>query len=282
LRTKALTAAIGLPILLVLMYRGGWPFFAVTGAVMLLGLGEFYSSLKLKNIEPVREAGFLGALGIWFATQWAPEAWRANLITAFTAGVVFPALIAQFWRRKGTSSIANAGATVFGVVYVALLFAFFLRLRMVPLSHFPGITPDSWQDRMGALLLVVVPVWSMDTAANIVGKYFGRRKPWPTISPNKTWEGAAGGLLASLVATLIVGGGVLRFPILHMISLGLLQGVFGQLGDFCESLLKRDVGVKDFGTVLPGHGGVLDRIDSLLFALPVAYWYLMLWVLPPP
>lgn len=280
LRTKVITAAIGLPILLALIHVGGWPFFAVTGAVMLLGLGEFYAALRLKNIEPVWEAGFAGALGIWFATQWAPDAWRSSLIMACTSGVVFLALIAQFWRRRGTSSIANAGATVFGVVYVALLFSFFLRLRLVPLSHFPGIAEHSWQDRMGALLLVLAPVWFMDTSANIVGKYFGTRKPWPTISPNKTWEGAAAGLLASLVGTLVIGA-VLRFPSPHMVSLGLLQGVLGQLGDFCESLLKRDVGVKDFGSVLPGHGGVLDRIDSLLFALPVAYWYLIIWVIPP-
>jgi phosphatidate cytidylyltransferase len=280
LRTKVITAAIGLPILLALIYLGGWPFWAVVGGFMLLGLGEFYVALRLKNIEPVKEAGFAGAIGIWAVTQWTHDPWRPNLITACTAGVVFMALIAQFWRRRGTSSIANAGATVFGVVYVALLFSFFLRLRMVPLSHVPGIEPGGVRDRMGALFIVLAPVWSMDTAANLIGGRFGTRKPWPTISPNKTYEGAAGGLLACLVVTLLVGA-ALGFPMPHMVALGLLQGVLGQLGDFCESLLKRDVGVKDFGTVLPGHGGVLDRIDSLLFALPVAYAYLTLWVIPP-
>jgi phosphatidate cytidylyltransferase len=128
------------------------------------------------------------------------------------------------------------------------------------------------RDRMGVVLLVLASVWAMDTTANLVGRAFGTAKPWPNISANKTWEGCLAGLLASMVATLI-GGAICHLPTLHMLALGALIGVIAQFGDFCESLIKRDLGLKDFGTALPGHGGVLDRFDSLVFAMPVAYCY---------
>jgi len=278
LRVKFATGLIAIPILLVLLYSGGWPLFLVALAVMLVGLHELYSALMARQIIPVQEVGWAGAIGILAATQWARPEWRSGIVTGCMAGVVFTALIAQFWRRRGTSVIANAGATVFGVVYVALLFSYFLRLRLLPLRSLPGVEPGSLPDTMGAIVLVMAAVWMMDTFANIVGRYFGTKKPWPNTSPNKTWEGSLAGLLASVVTTLAVGS-ICRLPTLHMLVLGVGLGVIGQVGDFCESLLKRDLGLKDFGTILPGHGGVLDRFDSLLFAMPAAYYYLTLVVL---
>lgn len=280
LAVKFATGLVSIPILLVLLYVGGWPLFLVALACMLIGLQEFYSALLKKAIVPVQEVGWLGAIGIFGATQWAPREWRSGIVTGCLAGVVFLALIAQFWRRRGTSVIANAGATVFGVVYVALLFSYFLRLRLLPLGQFAEGQTGSIPDRMGAILLVVSAVWMMDTSANLVGRYFGTRKPWPNTSPNKTWEGALAGLLASIVTTWLIGGLLCRLPTAHLLVLGIGLGIIGQLGDFCESLMKRDLGLKDFGAILPGHGGVLDRFDSLLFAMPAAYYYLTLAVLP--
>ena len=207
------------------------------------------------------------------ATQWAGSAWRSGIVTACIAGVVFLSLVAQFRRREGTSVIANVGATVFGVVYVGLLFSYYLRLRLLPLQGVPGIAEDSVRYRMGAVVLVLAAVWTLDTLANLVGKYFGTQRPWPHVSPSKTWEGCLGGLLGSIVAT-VIGGEICHLPTLHMLALGALIGVIAQVGDFCESLIKRDLGLKDFGAILPGHGGVLDRFDSLVFAMPVAYYYL--------
>jgi phosphatidate cytidylyltransferase len=278
LAVKFATGFVAIPILLVLLYLGGWPLFAVALIVMLVGLHEFYSALLPRGIIPVQEVGWLGAIGILAATQWAPRDWRSGIVTGCMAGVVFMALIAQFWRRRGTSVIANAGATVFGVVYVALLFSYFLRLRLLPLHSLPSIEPGSILDEMGAVVLVLAAVWMMDTLANVVGRYFGTRKPWPKISPNKTWEGSLAGLLASMVTTLLLGQ-VCHIPALHLLVLGIGLGAIGQIGDFCESLLKRDLGLKDFGAIIPGHGGVLDRFDSLLFAMPAAYYYLTLVVL---
>ncbi len=278
LAAKFATGSVAIPILLVLLYFGEWPLFAVALVAMLVGLHEFYSALLQKQIIPVQEVGWLGAIGILAATQWAPREWRSGIVTGCMAGVVFMALIAQFWRRRGTSAIANAGATVLGVVYVALLFSYFLRLRLLPLHSLPGVAKDSIADKMGAIVLVMAAVWMMDTFANVVGRYFGTAKPWPNTSPNKTWEGSLAGLLASMVTTLLLGQ-VCHIPTPHLLVLGIGLGVIGQIGDFCESLLKRDLGLKDFGAIIPGHGGVLDRFDSLLFAMPAAYYYLTFVVL---
>jgi phosphatidate cytidylyltransferase len=183
------------------------------------------------------------------------------------------ALLWQLPRRRGASPLGNVGATVFGLVYVCLLFSYYLRLRQLPLHDLTGVPEDGFRDRMGVIVITLAAVWTMDTVANIVGKRFGTQRPWPNVSPSKTWEGTLSGLLGAVVATLI-GGEACRLPTLHMLALGLVLGGVAILGDFCGSLLKRDLGLKDWGTALPGHGGVLDRFDSLVFAMPVAYYYI--------
>jgi phosphatidate cytidylyltransferase len=272
LRTKALTEAVGVPALLLLLYLGSWWLFVPVTAAMLVGLQEFYRAMRLKGIEPTDVVGWVAAVGIMWATQfvaYSPE-WRSGIITACVAGAVLLAMITQFWRPAGSSVISNSGATVFGVVYVALLFSFFLRLRTVGLHDATGLPLDGFRDRTGALLLVILVVWSQDAVAQLAGRTFGTVKPWPNISPNKTLEGCAAGLLAAMVMSLAFGS-LLRLPPVDLVVLGLLLGVLGQLGDFGKSLIKRELGIKDFGTILPGHGGVLDRFDSLLFTMPVAY-----------
>jgi phosphatidate cytidylyltransferase len=127
---------------------------------------------------------------------------------------------------------------------------------------------------MGVTFLVLAAVWLNDAAANLVGRAFGRIRPWTGISPNKSIEGCLAGLLASMLATLAIGSALCHLPVLAMLLLGAVIGVIVEVGDLCGSLIKRDLGLKDFGSALPGHGGVLDRFDSLVFAMPVAYYYL--------
>ena len=278
---KLWSGVVGVPILMVLLHFGGWPLFIASLVTTLVGLEEFYRGVGRKGIYPVRTAGYACAAGILAATQFVSydAAWRSGVIIACLAGSVLLSMIAQFWRPPNTSVIANTGATVFGVVWVGLLFSFFLRLRLVEMSCLPGIPVGGFRDRMGAVFLVILAVWLQDNAAQLTGRTFGTKKPWPHISPNKTWEGCAGGLVACVMATTVVGSGFGLQP-LHMLLLGLVMGVLGQLGDFCKSLIKREIEVKDFGSVIPGHGGVLDRFDSLLFAMPVGYLYFRLFVMP--
>jgi len=279
---KFWSGVVGVPLLLVLLYHGGWVLFVPSVAAMLIGMEEFYRGVERQGVRPTRLVGYVCGAGIFAATQFVARdpAWRSGAITTCVAGAVLLSMMAQFRRPAGSSVIANTGATVFGVVWIALLFSFFLRLRAIPLTGLPGVPADGLRDRMGVIFLVIAGVWLQDNAAQLIGRAFGTRKPWPLVSPNKTWEGCAGGLLACLVATIGIGGGI-GLPVLHMIALGFTMGILGQFGDFCKSLIKRELGIKDFGSILPGHGGILDRFDSLLFAMPVACLYFRLFILAP-
>lgn len=278
--SKFWTGVVGAPVLLLLMYVGGWPFFLAMTAAMLLGLQEFYRNIQRKGIYAFEPAGWLCGTGIFAATWFVTwdAAWRSGIIMACIAGAVLLGMIAQLWRPRGTSVIANSGATVFGVVWVSLLFSFMLRLRLLELSAISDVPEGGFRDRTGILFLTILIVWLQDNAAQLTGRAFGKRKPWPHISPNKTWEGCIGGFCAALIAS-GVGGTLFGLPTFEMIGLGAVLGVLGQLGDFCKSLIKRELGIKDFGAILPGHGGVLDRFDSLLFSMPLAYLYFRLFLL---
>ena len=184
----------------------------------------------------------------------------------------------------------NIGATVFGVAYVSLFFGSLVGLRelFVPSDfpvylhfHVPGPSvPDDVAatiDRWGGftVLSVFASIWLCDSAAYFVGRAIGKHKLFERVSPNKTWEGAIAGLVFA------IGGFVLAHHLLlpylslrDALVCGGIVGVFGQLGDLGESLLKRDAGVKDSSNLIPGHGGVLDRFDSLLFVSPLIYCYL--------
>lgn len=292
LLARAVVAVIGLGLLLGVGYAGGWVFFAAVSILAVMALSEYYSALQTRGIRPSVGLGWACAVAMLMVTQ------RGALLSLYagTAADTTPAarnalqytlmilfvcitgtLMAQFSRRPGQSAVANSATTVFGVVYVGLLLSFVLRMRYMdlgPLMGNPGET--EFARRMGALILVAGPVWLCDTAAFVAGNLWGRRKLAPTISPNKTIEGAVAGLAAAVLGAAVVGAW-LHIPWFHRVTLGLLMGVVGPLGDLGKSVLKRDLGIKDFGSAFGPHGGVLDRFDAILFCMPLVYWYL--WVL---
>jgi len=271
---KALTAAVAVPIAIALLFLGGLPLFLVVTAAMLVGLQEFYRAVRIKGIYPFELGGWACAIGIAAATHFVTwdHAYRSGVITACIAGAVLTAMIAQFRRPEGSSVIANSGATVFGVVWVALLFSFMLRLRALPLSDIASVPVGGFRDRAGILFLVMLTVCLQDSFDQITGMLIGKRKLWPNISPGKSLEGCIGGFIAAVI-TSTVAGTLMGLPPLELAGLGVVLGVFGQLGDFCKSMIKRELGIKDFGKIIPGHGGVLDRFDSLVFTMPIAYLY---------
>jgi phosphatidate cytidylyltransferase len=159
-----------------------------------------------------------------------------------------------------------------GMVYIGVLLSAFVLLH--DLGPRVRVTPFVPVDRGAWLILFVsVCVWASDSCAYFVGRSLGRRKLAPALSPNKTIEGAVGGLLGALLFGAAFGYWI-HLPVRDGIVIGLLAGILGPLGDLFESALKRELGIKDFGSLMPGHGGALDRIDSLLFVVPVAYLYL--------
>ena len=168
-------------------------------------------------------------------------------------------------------NIANVATTLFGFVYCGWFPLHMLFLRNIGDEPFRGIIPHA--QGAGYCLLILFAVLVTDTFCYFAGKRFGKHKLSPVISPNKTIEGSLGGTLMCMLFSLGIGFGI-GLPWYHTIVLGLLIAVFAQIGDLCESMIKRDAGVKDSSNVLPGHGGFLDRTDSYIMTIPVVYYYL--------
>jgi phosphatidate cytidylyltransferase len=285
------TAVVLIPIVLVLVLRAPVPIVAViTGAIALLTIHEFLKLTESYGVNPLRLPTYIfaGLFFILLAVNAGNE--KPLLSTAiFVYALGFSAAIAPFlfltiaMRRENLSSgYSAAAAAVFAFVYIALPMGMLVQLR------------QQWAGAFYLLYLLLV-VWAGDIFAYFVGKSVGRHLMAPRISPKKTWEGAA----ASLIASVVVGWLLFHYALplsSAMLNIGLItrrDGLFGleqpsmvpiivltvvlniaaQLGDLVESLIKRGAGVKDSGAILPGHGGMLDRIDALLFAAPILWYY---------
>jgi phosphatidate cytidylyltransferase len=264
LPVRLATAGIGIPLTVIFIVLGApWLAFGVA-AVIIMGIAEFYRMIERIGYRPVWEAG-MGA-GVLFALDAAwPRPW---------GGAILPALLVYtlvIYLRRGRPEriLANTALTVFGALYVGYLMSYILRLRALDAGPAHSAGP-------AAALLVVFSVWAADSAAYFVGLSAGRRKLLPHVSPNKSVEGAAGGVAAGIFAGLICGG-VFHLALPMAAAVGGVCAVASILGDLWESAIKREVGVKDAGGILPGHGGILDRFDGLLFAIVVGYFTIRWW-----
>lgn len=260
------TAAFGLPILIILIiYATPFYFWLLLAGFILLGLMEFYYLLT-KNITDCFTLAGLGLgllVSITFFKGSIPSI-PSTLVISLV--VMVPFFIALTQAQDFSIVILKLFGTIVGVFYVAWLLSYLLLIRVLPHG----------KNMIFFLLLVV---WTGDTAAFYMGKFFGKHKLSPRISPNKSIEGALGGMFGSILVSAVAHFTFLKqINLANSISLGFLLNVFGQLGDLTESLLKRGFRVKDSGTLIPGHGGILDRIDSILFAGPVLYYYVILYL----
>ncbi|MCU0606832.1 MAG: phosphatidate cytidylyltransferase [Candidatus Edwardsbacteria bacterium] len=275
LALRVVIAIVGIPLILGAAWAGGYWLLALVLALSGIGLWEFYRLAGAKGIKPL---------------QWWGQATAAVMLVAFSTGdprwwgasvaLTLLLLVRTLFARSIDGSIATAAVTVAGLVYVPVLFGHLMLLRDIsdPLKLFHLLS-----DPVGAKLLVLTfaLVWISDTGAYLVGMTLGRHPMAPRISPKKSYEGLIGGTAATVIAALLARPRWFS-TIAPWEMAGLALGVvlFGVAGDLFESLLKRDAGVKDSGTLLPGHGGILDRFDSLLFAVPFVYWYCRLVILP--
>ncbi len=274
-----LIVLIEAPVLLGTAYVGGWWFYAVIAIVTLMGMGELYSALIVRGQRPEAAVGYLCALLMLMVAEFAPEQmWGELMILTVFATMAAP-MAAQFGRTGEPGRLRDAAVSTLGVLYIALpmSFLFLLCKQDIPLIV-TGDSAGQGKARLGALLTVMAAVWISDTAAWGLGKLFGRRKMTPRLSPNKTIEGAIAGAGGAVGATLLVGVAWVGLPMGHGIILGLLLAAGAQIGDLAESVVKRDLEVDDFGTLLGPHGGMLDTFDGLLFAAPIAWCYLWLFV----
>lgn len=261
LAQRILSAVVLLPLVLVAAYLGGLYFAVVVAAFALLGNLEFFRMVRHAGHSPYEAMG-LSLAAVLLVDGHYPHLglWRFGIAVA----VIFP-MVWQIMRQDTHGFLTNWALTLVGALYVGGLAAHMILLRNLP----RGLT---W------LLLTFLVTWVCDTGAYFAGIRWGKRGFFVHISPHKTWEGAIGGFVSGLVAALLVGhwAGLVWWQSLGLGVL-LVPGVI--FGDLAESLLKRQVGVKDSGTLIPGHGGALDRVDSLLFAGTITYYFLVWLVL---
>jgi phosphatidate cytidylyltransferase len=270
LKTRALSALVLVPVLLIALLIGLPAITAVLVLVAALGGWEVFRLLKAAGYQSLPLFGT--ALAVAFVLEAAIQPVGDKGILLVAVGVVL-AGVGAFSRQDPRDGLVAWFATVFGAVYVGLI-AFVLHVATTGPAIPAGAPLAQVGAERGWILLLVLGVWSYDTGAYLVGRQIGRHKFLTHISPSKSIEGLVGGLVASTVVTMLMLAAVGQNPIGGLV-LGPLLGLAAQAGDLAESMLKRAAGAKDSGTLIPGHGGMLDRIDSFLFAGPVVALYVV-------
>jgi phosphatidate cytidylyltransferase len=269
---RVIVAAIGIPVAASVIYAGGWVLVALLAVLAVAGALEVYRIGERAGLRPLTVVGTVGAALMPAAAYAALPAGGAvpARALAFAAVVWFIVnlSVGTFSRQTADRPLASVAVTLFGAVYAGAMIAF-----LVPIRHAPGLPSP-----LAAAALVLLPLattWICDSVAMEVGSRVGGPKLAPTLSPKKTWSGAVGGSIGAVVAAPLYGVLLLeRFgvalPLWQLALFGLLVSVVGQIGDVSESLFKREVGIKDSGAFFPGHGGVLDRLDSLYWVIPTS------------
>lgn len=294
---------VAIPAIALLAYEGGYYFFLLVAIISSLATYEFYRIAEVKGIFPQKTTGiicgFLVNLAFIFDRLSLDllkvfQGFGINLslfsLHQFLLFVVLVFLLSvclgELFRRKG-SPIQNAGTTILGVLFVSLFLGTLIQTRELfpygfPVSKFfphgiADVTELAQINRWGGFTIISLfaTIWICDTAAYFGGLALGKHKLFERVSPNKTWEGAIFGFVFSVAAMLVARSLFLEYMSAgQAVVTGALVGFFGQLGDLVESRFKRDAGVKDSSTIIPGHGGVFDRFDSLIFVSPIIYLYI--------
>ena len=312
--SRVLVALVAIPFMFFIIMYGSFPFFILIALISSLALYEFYKMTESKGAKPIIQLGLLfgvllqlvfmhervsfvivGKLAradiyIHYPTQFV-------LLLAVISLFVFCVILVELFRNNG-SAMLNIASTIFGVLYISLFLGMLIATReLFEWEHFnafflsksfkalqsgevQGLTTGlkSWGGYF--IFAVFVTIWVCDSSAYFAGRAFGKHKLFERVSPNKTWEGAIAGFLFSVIVMIVAKFLVIQFlSITHAIVVGVIIGIFGQIGDLCQSLLKRDSGIKDSSALIPGHGGFFDRFDSIIFVSPLIYLYLDLVIL---
>lgn len=279
---RLLSVIVLLPLIAVVVYWNVWAVALLVAGGLFVALVELYRVLENGGYQPRTTLGILCALLLYAAALLqAPPFLPAPAFDwtglALALGLLLM-LTGELFRREHENSLINWTLSFALACYLGWLLGHYLLLRRLDTPLQTGWL-DFLQIPPGAawVYLVLAITWMEDTTAYLVGRPFGRHKMAPLLSPAKSWEGAAGGFMgAVLIALLAVP--VLGLPLSYgeAALLGAVGGIAGQVGDLCESLIKRQFGIKDFSNLIPGHGGVLDRLDSMLFTAPVLYYGILL------
>lgn len=260
MKQRIITGVIAAALFIPFVIYGGTPFALVISAIAVIG---FYEILKMKGISIFSVPGILGTLALLILV--VPDEWSIKVLELLQYEsklmVVYgiaALLLIYIVLVKNKMTFDEVGFILLGAIYVGLGFHYFIETRFIGLEF---------------VVFVLLVVWTTDSGAYFVGRKLGKNKLWPEISPKKTIEGSIGGIVIAVIFAIAMQ---LIYPFAsswgQLIVVTIIASIVGQMGDLVESAIKRHYGVKDSGTILPGHGGILDRFDSLLFVVPLLHF----------
>ncbi|MEO8665824.1 MAG: phosphatidate cytidylyltransferase [Ignavibacteria bacterium] len=259
---RVLAGAVGIPLILAVSYYGGILFFVFAAVINAIALWEFYSMVEKKDIHPLKYTAIFFSLMVMIGFL-ELQGSELFLYSFLICSVIIFSVIEIF--RGGKRNPVNVMIVLFGYLYITL-----------PMIFLVALSELSKNSGLNILILIFVLIWTCDTAAYFGGRAFGKHQ-LSGISPKKTWEGAVAGFVFTVIVSLLVH---FIFPekliLKDAVIIGFIVGIFSQIGDLFESLIKRHCDVKDSSDIIPGHGGVLDRFDSLIFVAPVIFLYELL------
>lgn len=270
---RIIVAVIFIPCIVLIARKGGVYYLILVDAVIAGGIWEFYRMTEVSITNPYKVIGTAGAILLPVFFYYHLHDYIYLLITMILIGI----MVTELCRRGRSFFVYNISVTMFGVFYVGWLGSHMLLIREIPLR-----TGNlEYSAGFDFVLLLLVLTWCYDTGAYTVGSIAGRHKMFPLISPGKTLEGIIGGIAFAIAGVMIARVYILSFlGIPESIALAFLISVTGQTGDLVESMIKRDMRKKDSSNTIPGHGGILDRFDSMLFNAPAVYYILIFFILP--
>jgi len=265
-------AGVAIPLAVGVVWLGGWPFAVVLAALGVLGTREVYDLARRQGIDALDRTGWLAAAAIPLLAYWAKGSethWAEPALYLGALWLMVVLVVAMARRGPTGRPLAVVSVTLFGCLYASALLAF-----LIPIRHGTNAANQPFAYLCLTLFPLVI-TWIGDTAAMAVGVQVGGPKLAPVLSPNKTRSGAVGGFLGAVITAVVLGLLVLNrvgwnFAVWQLVVVGGVVGIVSQVGDIAESLFKREAGVKDSSSLIPGHGGVLDRLDSLYFVVPAA------------
>lgn len=254
--TRTISGLIGVALLIFVTLKGGLVLNSFILIISLIGLYEIFNALTKINLKPVKIIGYLFTVGLFL---YSLDIKYITLDFLVSFSMILLLLMLVLSKNRSFSDIV---ATLFSILYVPFF--------MFHITYLNG-TKYIW--------LIFITAWGTDTFAYIFGNLFGKRKLCPKLSPNKTIEGSLGGILGSVILTLLFVNYENMIPCWKFIILSIICSVAAQFGDLTASRIKRITGIKDYGYIMPGHGGIMDRFDSILFTAPVVYYYIKLFII---
>ncbi|ABR48835.1 phosphatidate cytidylyltransferase [Alkaliphilus metalliredigens QYMF] len=257
--TRIISALIGIPLLLFIVVQGGIFIYLGVLIISLIGLKEFYIALEKKQIQPIKWIGYISSFLL--LTDFYLSSNGSFFLPIIVLSILTLSVIGVLNIKY---NFIDSIITLYGMIYVVGF------LGHIILTHN--------QENNVIIWLIFLTAWGTDTFAYFSGYLFGKTKLCPLISPKKTIEGAIGGILGSMITSGIFAYFFIPEALIPIIILGFIGSIFSQIGDLTASKIKRYIGIKDFGNIMPGHGGVLDRFDSIIFTAPVVYYFLILFI----